>query len=275
MATYKRQETNMNRADPGTLLDAAVGAAAEAGKILVEGFGTSFAAKTKSGVHDLVTEYDKTAEQCIIDKLKERFPGHSFLGEETGLSESAEGKEAIRWIIDPLDGTLNFCHAIPYFAVSIAAENSGGLLVGVVYNPVTAEMFTARKGGGTQLNGKPLNVSMTAELKDSVLAIGFPFDTTRDPDHCITRFARVAGTGAQLLRMGSTALNLAYVAAGRFAGFWETKFFPWDVAAGALIVAEAGGMVTNLDGSDLDMETDGIMTTNGHIHAELRSAVNG
>lgn len=253
--------------DTKVLLDAAVEAAIKAGEVLKDGFGTSFSVSIKSGAHDLVTEYDKAAEKAVISRLKKQFPDHAFLSEEAGLSE--HGGESVRWIIDPIDGTLNFCHSIPYFAVSIGAEHDGRLLCGVVFNPVTDELFFARKGGGAWLNDKKLQVSRTEGLKKAVLAIGFPFNTEADPGHCISRFARVAGEGAQLLRMGSTAMNLAYVAAGRFDGFWETDFFPWDVAGGALLVMEAGGVVTNIDGSPLDMNTRGIVAAGPSLHEEI------
>jgi len=176
------------------MLETAVKAASSAGEILKKGFGTSFSVETKTGVHDLFTEYDQAAEDAILDCIGKKFPDHSFLSEESGLTEHEGG--TVRWIIDPIDGTLNFCHSISHFAVSIAAELRGEILCGVVYNPVTGEMFRARRGAGAWLNDKELHVSTAKELKQSVLAIGFPFNTEFDPGHCISCFAKVAEQGA-------------------------------------------------------------------------------
>lgn len=259
-----------NETDCDLLLDAAVDVAKGAGKIARQGFDRPMRVSVKLGQHDLLTAFDIKIERYIISKLKKRFPTHGFVAEESGLQRV---KGSVRWIIDPVDGTLNFCRAIPYFAVSIAAESDGELVCGVVYNPMSGELFHARKGGGAWLGGRRLAVSTRDGVGKSVLAIGFPFSTAGDPGRCVTYVAKIARKGAQLLRMGSTALNLAYVAAGRFDGFWETSFYPWDVAAGVVIVGEAGGVVTNFDGNPFDLNMPGIIAGNrklcGQIAREL------
>jgi len=257
---------------PGKLLAAAVDAARGAGKILKDGLGTDFSRSTKSGPHDLFTEFDKLAEDLIESRLRRTFPSHAFLGEETGKTGMPESGN-IRWIIDPIDGTLNFCRSIPYFCVSIAAECDGTILCGVILNPVTDELFTASRGGGAFLNGQRIHVSPTKGLRNTVMAIGFPFNTEGDPGHCLSYFAELGSRGVQLLRMGSTALNLAYVAAGRFDGFFETSSFPWDVAAGVLLVREAGGVVSSMDAGDFRLADKGIVATNKRIQEDIFSVI--
>jgi myo-inositol-1(or 4)-monophosphatase len=257
---------------PAQLLTVAVSAANEAGRILKDGFGTSFSKTRKTGAHDLITEFDKLAEDIIESHLKNAFPKHTFLGEETGQVGAIQST-GTRWIIDPIDGTLNFCRSIPYFGVSIAAEKNGAIVCGVIFNPITGEQFTATRNGGAYLNGKQLQVSLNSTLNSSVIAFGFPFNTEGNPDQCLSHFAAIGAKGAQLLRMGSSAMNLAYVAAGRFDGFMETSCFPWDVAAGILMVAEAGGSVSNLDGSTYSFAKPGIIATNQIVHPELLAVV--
>lgn len=252
--------------DYRNLLITAEKAAVLAGTLLREGFGGTFGIANKEGRHNLVTEYDHKAENTIISCIHQEFPAHNFLAEESGITGDAS---SVRWIIDPLDGTVNFAHAIPIFCVSIAAEVDGEIVCGVIYQPLLNELFTALKGGGAYLNGIPLQVSRTAALHDAILVTGFPYNVSSNPDNCIDHFSSFLRVGIPIRRLGSAALDLAYTAAGRFDGFWEARLNPWDVAAGLLLVREAGGRVTDYDGREYQLGNGRIVATNGHIHPEI------
>lgn len=241
----------------------AIEAALLAGEILKHGFGTHFAISTKEGKHNLVTEYDHKAEKAIIDFISKNVKDSSFLAEESGNS----GKGGILWVIDPLDGTVNFAHQLPIFSVSIAAVHEGKIISGVIFQPLTHELFVAEKGKGAQLNGQKLNVSKVTNLDMSILATGFPYDLAKNPFHCIDHFVDILKLGIPVRRLGSAAIDLAYTAAGRFEGFFEVELGPWDVAAGKLILEEAGGKVTHWDGRPFDIYSrETIFASNGHIH---------
>jgi len=244
-------------------------AAMKAGNLLRKGFGTVVTdVTTKEGRHNLVTHWDNQAEACIIDLIKAHFPEHSFLAEESG--DSGEVKEGIKWIIDPLDGTVNFVHSIPIFSVSIAASNQDEILTGVIYNPMTHELFVAEKESGAYLNGHRLRVTETAILDSAICATGFPYNVHENPLRCLDHFRTFAKMGIPLRRMGSAALDLAYVAAGRFDGFWEVSLRPWDYAAGKLLVEEAGGIITNFSGeSHKKLEAGPLVATNGILHDQI------
>ncbi len=229
-----------------------------------------FATESKTVVSDLVTEADREAEAAIRSYLLGRHPDHAFLGEEGG----AEGGGRYRWIVDPLDGTVNFAHRFPFYAVSVALERDGELLLGVVLDAVHDELFTAVRGGGARLNGAPIRVSQTAELKRSLLATGFPYDVDRVPE-AVEYFRRVLAHGVPVRRPGAAALDLAYVAAGRIDGFWEMKLNPWDVAAGVLLIEEAGGRVTDLEGRPYALGGRYIVASNGRLHEPLRRTLIG
>ena len=229
-----------------------------------------FATESKTVVSDLVTEADREAEAAIRSYLLGRHPDHAFLGEEGG----AEGGGRYRWIVDPLDGTVNFAHRFPFYAVSVALERDGELLLGVVLDAVHDELFTAVRGGGARLNGAPIRVSQTAELKRSLLATGFPYDVDRVPE-AVEYFRRVLAHGVPVRRPGAAALDLAYVAAGRIDGFWEMKLNPWDVAAGVLLIEEAGGRVTDLKGRPYALGGRYIVASNGRLHEPLRRTLIG
>lgn len=252
--------------DYRNFLAAAEKAALLAGNLLREGFGSSFGIANKEGRHNLVTEYDHRSEEAIIACIGAEFPDHSFLAEESGESG---GGAAVRWIIDPLDGTVNFAHSIPIFCVSIAAEAAGEVVCGVIFQPLLGELFTAVRGGGAFLNGKRLNVSRTAALNDAMLVTGFPYNVSSNPDNCIDHFSAFLRVGIPIRRLGSAALDLAYTAAGRFDGFWEARLNPWDVAAGALMVREAGGVVTDYDEREYRLGNGRIAASNGLIHREM------
>lgn len=252
------------------LIEVAKQAALEAGALLKKGFGTPYDIKTKQGDHDLVTQFDISSQKLIIELIRGHFPNHHFLAEEEGVTD--QPSEEIIWIIDPLDGTLNFAHNVPSFAVSIAAARGKELLAGAVYHPLLGELFLAEKGGGAYLNGRKLAVTETTNLDKALLATGFPYDVKENPLHCIDRFAKMAALGVPLRRIGVASLDLAYVAAGRFDAFWEVGLQPWDMAAGKLLIEEAGGRVSLYDGSERTLyKYLPLLASNGHLHAMMVS----
>lgn len=244
-----------------------------AGKILLEGFGSDFKIDSKEGRNNLVTEYDKKSEKYIIDTISKAFPTHSFLAEESGKSQNFHTDDII-WVVDPLDGTVNFAHNLPIFSVSIAAVKNNEILTGVVYHPILNELFVAEKGKGAFLNDKPISVSKNADLATSFLVTGFPYDPNTTHKKCICSFSDFIGMGIPVRRLGSAALDLAYVANGRFDGFWEIKLNPWDVAAGILLVREAGGKVTQYDGTEAGINDESLVATNSLIHNDITKVVN-
>jgi myo-inositol-1(or 4)-monophosphatase len=218
------------------------------------------------GTIDLVTEVDKASEALLVGGLQASFPEHDFLAEENDYGSRGASH---KWIIDPLDGTTNFAHGFPWFAVSIALEIEGEICLGIVYHPMMDELFSAVKGCGAQLNGRPLRVTACNRLQNSLLATGFPYDSASDPENNFRQFAAFQKSCRGIRRAGAAALDLAYVAAGRFDGFWECKLKPWDVAAGQLLVREAGGRVTGYDGSCYSVYNHRIVASNGIIHDEM------
>jgi myo-inositol-1(or 4)-monophosphatase len=248
------------------LLDYAIHASQLAGAILSEGYGKPLSLRSKEGMHNIVTQYDIAAERAIIDSLRSATPSAAFHAEESGRGV---GTDDLTWIIDPLDGTVNFAHGIPFFCVSIAATIRNALVCGVIYNPLSNELFTASLHGGARLNGELIAVSPTSMIQESILATGFPYNVAENPLGCIEQFDVVVRTGTPVRRLGSAALDLAYTAAGRFDGFWESVLQPWDIAAGVLIVQEAGGKVTNYSSNTFDLSNSSVVATNGHIHDEL------
>jgi len=248
----------------------AVEAALRAGVILRKGFGTKFAISSKESDHDLVTDYDKAAEEAILDYLGNHFPTHSFLAEESGLS--IHSGSDIQWIIDPLDGTLNFAHQIPMFCVSIAAMVKNEILIGVIYDPLLDELFIAEKGFGAFLNGKRLVVSHRDSIKKAVLATGFPYSSEAMREASIGQFMKFVEYTSPLRILGSAALTMAYVAAGRFDVYWGSNLQSWDLAAAVLLIVEAGGRVTHFDGSPQNIfERSNILATNTFLHDQALS----
>lgn len=252
------------------LRNLAVETSRSAGEILRRGFGTSCTVSTKEGRHNLVTEFDVESEQFIIQSLRSQLPDSTFLGEEGG---ELAGSGPVSWVIDPLDGTVNFAHGIPIFCISIAAVVENEIVAGCIYQPLLDEMFAAAKGDGATLNGQQLRVSPCPELLSSLLVTGFPYNVMDNPLRCIEQFAAVVGRGIPVRRLGSAALDLAYVAAGRFDGFWEVALHPWDMAAGVLMVQEAGGHVTHYGNRPFVLGLDSIVATNGKIHNDLVAAL--
>lgn len=254
-----------------TVMNTAIEAARKAGDLLKEGFRTQFSVSSKTRVHDLVTEYDVRSEKVIMDHILEIFPSHAILTEESGHHD-AEGD--ITWIIDPLDGTVNFAHGLPLFSVSIAAISGNDILCGVIYSPMTEEMFTAELGKGSYCNGNSIKVTNTTSLSDAFLVTGFPYSVSENPKHCIEHFSHIVGLGIPIRRLGSAALDLAYVACGRFDGFWEVLLQPWDMAAGTLIVREAGGKVIDYSGNEINISApSSIIAGNTNIVNALKEEI--
>jgi myo-inositol-1(or 4)-monophosphatase len=245
-------------------LDAAVNAA-RLGAAVLEEWRTRFNVREK-GRFDLVTEADVGSQQAIRGYLQERFPEHAFVGEEDPASQRKPGPGAPpTWIVDPLDGTTNYVHDCPIYCVSIGLQVGGELVVGVVYDPRQNEMFTAAKGRGASLNGRPIHVSQTGTLDQALLATGFPTDL-RGQERALAWWRHFSLITRSLRRTGSTALNLAYVAAGRFDGYWAFDNNAWDVAGGVVLVREAGGLVTNADGAEYDAFTPDCLAANPGLY---------
>jgi myo-inositol-1(or 4)-monophosphatase len=263
------KNSNETTADKGdSLLDFAIQTARDAGRILAERFGRKIEISNKSEI-DLVTESDLASERVIIERIKTYYPRHSILAEESGITNPHDHESDWRWIIDPLDGTTNYAHGYPCFCVSIALEHHGKMEIGVVYDPLRDEMFAAERGQGASLNGRRINVSRTITLSSALLCTGFPYDV-RQRSEFARHFASFIMHAQGVRRDGAAALDLAYVAAGRFDGFWEEGLKPWDVAAGTLIIEEAGGRVSNYRGEPFDIHTPPIMASNGLIHDEMQ-----
>ncbi len=252
------------------MLTTAIEAAKEAGKFLKQNVGKVKNIQLKGGEEkNLVTEIDKRSEEIIIDIIKKHHPGHDILAEESGAGRGQTSE--FRWIIDPLDGTTNFTHSFPVFCVSIGVEHKGELIAGVIYDPNFDELFTAERGNGAFLNGKRIHVSHTDTLKRSLLVTGFPYNVTDNPDNAIEHFIQFLMESQAVRRMGSAAIDLAYVAAGRYEGFWEVALNPWDMAAGALLVTEAGGMLSDFSGNPFSVYKKQVLATNGLVHEEMKN----
>jgi myo-inositol-1(or 4)-monophosphatase len=249
------------------MLKVAIEAAKEAGKFLKYSVGKAKNIETKKGEErNLVTEIDRGAEERIITIVKRHFPHHAILAEESGASESSAD---YKWVIDPLDGTTNFLHGLPIFCVTIAIEYKGEVVAGVVYDPNLDELFTAERGSGAYLNGRRMKVSSSSDLISSLLVTGFPYDIAQNPDNAVEHFVNFLMEGQGIRRLGSAALDLSYVAAGRLDGFWEVNLHPWDMAAGVLFVREAGGMVTDFAGATSTIYNKQVLASNGKIHTPM------
>ncbi len=244
--------------------EVAIAAAEAAGEVLRNGFGQHQEVKFKGEV-DLVTKADENAEQAIKQILQETFPNYGMLAEEGG---ELNGEGDVRWIVDPLDGTTNFAHGLPLFCTSIALERAGEVVLGVVYDPIANEIYTAERGGGATLNGVPIGVSDTDEPIRALLATGFPYDRDEVPA-ALELFGQFAVRTQSIRRLGSAALDLCYVAAGRLDGYYERGVKAWDIAAGMLILREAGGKATDYSGHELDLEVGEVVASNGLLHPGL------
>ena len=254
------------------LLNVMVGAALKAGRTLTRDFGEVESLQVSiKGPADFVSAADRRAEKIVIDELSRARPTYGFLTEETG--EIAGKDRAHRWLVDPLDGTTNFLHGIPIFSVSIALERDGEIVAGVVYNPVMNEMFTAEKGTGAYFNDRRQRVAGRTELAAAVIATGVPHLGRPAHDEFLRELGALMNRVAGIRRCGSAALDLAWLAAGRFDGFWEHALSPWDVAAGILLVREAGGIVTDVEGADGALTGRSILAANPRLHGQLRAAL--
>ncbi len=254
------------------LLNVMVQAAIKAGKSLGRDFGEVQNLQVSvKGPGDFVSNADRKAEKIVKEELLKARPTYGFLGEESEEIKGTDG--AHRWIVDPLDGTTNFLHGIPAFAVSIALERNNEIVAGVVFNPATDELYTAERGGGAFLNDRRLRVASRRVLSDSVIACGGPHLGSNHHGKFLIELRHVMGEVAGIRRMGAASLDLAYVAAGRFDGFWETALLPWDMAAGILLIREAGGFATDWDGGTSILETGAIIAGNEHIHKALTEVV--
>ena len=253
-------------------LTTAIDVARVAGRFLIQNLGKVRSIVDKSdGGKDVVTEIDKGSEEMIIAAVRSSFPDDEILAEESG--KGTPGNSGYRWVIDPLDGTTNYTHAFPVFCVSIGIEHLGKIVAGVIYDPNRDEMFAAELGGGATLNGAPIKVSGIGTIERSLLVTGFPYNISDNPDHTIERFVSVLMKAQAVRRMGSAAIDLAYVACGRYEGFWEVGLHPWDTAAGTLLVTEAGGTVTGFDGGPCSIYDQTIAASNGVVHKELLGCV--
>jgi myo-inositol-1(or 4)-monophosphatase len=247
--------------------------ATEAGaKVLQHYFNGTFEISHKENVNDLVTQADKESEAAIVAVIRSEFPGHYILSEEAG---ALAGDPSYKWIVDPIDGTVNFANGIPLCCVSIGLEKDGAMIMGAVYNPIMQEYFVAEKGAGAFLNDRPIHVSGQTEVARSCVVTGFPYTYLDTPNGPLQVFERFLRKGVPLRRLGSAAIDLCWVAAGRFDAFYEHKLQAWDSAAGYLIVEEAGGRVTNLSGGVYSPYHPGIIATNGKIHEEMLQWVGG
>lgn len=254
-------------------MQTAVIAARSAGQIILDNLGRlSKDDVSLKQVSDFVTRADKEAEACIVRRIRERYPDHHVLAEET-VKETA--REGYRWIIDPLDGTTNFIHQYPVFCVSIALELQGKIITGVIFDPLRKDLFFAEKGKGAYLNEQPITASTTTACPDSLITTGFPFKKKELIDPYLKLFKNVLLKVSDLRRAGSAALDLAYLAAGRCEGFFEIGLSPWDIAAGSLIIEEAGGVITDFGGGDEYLSTGNVVAGNKTIQKELLSEVQG
>lgn len=242
-----------------------------AGALLRQNFSGPHQVQLK-GRHDPVTESDFQSQQLIIQNLSRAFPNHRFLAEETGTPENQSSSDGC-WIIDPLDGTVNFAHNFPTFCVSIAFQWQGEVVYGVVYDPMREELFEALQGRGAWLNQQPLKVSGVDDLDQALVAIGFPYTVIDHLDATMQRFANMVARTQGVRRPGSAALDLCYVAAGRFDGFWEEALKPWDTAAGVLIVQEAGGQISTFDGSSFNLYSSNVVASNVLLHDQILAAL--
>ena len=250
------------------LLNVMVQAAFKAGRSLSRDFGEVENLQVSlKGPSDYVSQADRKAEEIVMNELSRARPTYGFLGEETGESKGTDGQH--RWIVDPLDGTTNFLHGIPLFAVSIALERNGEVVAGVIYNPVTDELYTADRGQGAFLNDRRIRVAGRRDLADCVIGTGVPHLGRDGHEPYLKELGRVMGSVAGIRRLGSLALDLAYVAAGRQDGFWENIVSPWDIAAGIVIVREAGGFVSDKSGGSRMFETNTVVAGNERIQKEL------
>ena len=249
------------------LTQTAIRVARQGGAILQDYAQKGFSIHSKGEAINLVTEADLQSEQAIIQSIRKTFPEHQILSEEQGLQDIPQ--HPIKWIIDPLDGTVNFAHGFPLYNVSIGVEYQGTCVIGVIYDPTRNELFLGQQGRGATLNGTPIHVSATPKLEQSLLTTGFAYDIHTATDNNLKEFCAFAVRAGGMRRTGTAAIDLAYIACGRLDGFWELQLKPWDTAAGKVIVEEAGGKITNYAGDPYSIYDKTILATNTLIHSDM------
>jgi len=247
------------------LYETAVEGARRAGRVLAERFPGQRTISFKGGI-DLVTDADKASEAVLLEWLRARHPEHAILSEESGVTRGT----GHRWIVDPLDGTTNYAHRLPHFSVSVAVEGPEGVLAGAVYDPIRDELFAAARGRGATLNGQPIRAAETLSLERALLSTGFPYDVRQHPEGPVGLVARFVRLSQGIRRFGSSALDLSYVACGRYDGYFEFGLKPWDVAAGTLLVQEAGGAMTRIDGAPYDTTVTDVLAAAPGIASVLQ-----
>jgi myo-inositol-1(or 4)-monophosphatase len=252
---------------PPIFLATAVQAVTRAGAMQMA--GTNHLQIEKKGAIDLVTQIDREVEEMFRALIARRFPAHTVLAEEFVSAADRENEAEYCWVFDPVDGTTNYAHGLPIFCSACSLERNGEPIVAAIYDPSRRELFTAERGLGAWLNGVPLHVSKAGTLIDSLLCTGFPYSVQNDSGYLLGLFGDFIGRARAVRRLGSAAIDLAYVAAGRFDGFWEVKLNAWDISAGALIIDEAGGQVSTLDGRPFNSRLGEIVASNGRIHDEM------
>jgi len=240
--------------------------ATEAGEIVREGFGKKFSIEYKTNASNLVTEFDKKSEAAIIAFIKKEFPTHAVLAEESGSHKSTS---EYLWVIDPIDGTTNFAHGLPIFGVSIGVQKNNETICGVVFDVMNNAVYSCEKGGGSYRNGQKLQVSTNSQIEKSNLVTGFPYNIADNPDFAIERFVAFLKTSRSVHRLGSAAIDMCYVASGVFDGFFEVILHPWDVCAAKLLVEEAGGIVTNFAGEQIDIYSQQFLACSKNIHQKM------
>ena len=254
------------------MIDDIIQISKEAGELIRNGFGKTHSIEFKTNELNLVTETDKASEKLITDFIKKKYPSHGILAEEgSEMNKSAE----YLWVVDPLDGTTNFAHGFPIFSVSIGLQKNGETIAGVVYDVNRDVVYSTEKNNGSFENGRRIRVSKNENLGHSMLVTGFPYDVKDNPDKAFERFIEFLKHARAIRRLGSAAIDFCYVAKGVFDGFWEVSLHPWDICAGKLIVEEAGGLVTDFNGNEIDINSKRILATNGVIHQKMIDVMKG
>lgn len=272
MLGVSHRPSSLSELDRASLLNTAIEAARGAGAILLEQARSGFRIEHKNVV-DLVTDADRLAEDSIVQTIRAAYPAHRILAEERG--QDGKTDSPYQWIIDPLDGTTNFAHGFPAYSVSIGLEYAGECVLGVVFDPTRDELFSAEVGGGARLNGSSINVSHVSRLDDALLVTGFAYDIRENPNNNLDHFSRFSLRAQGVRRIGSAALDLCYVACGRFDGYWEVTLNPWDMAAGIVILREAGGTVTHFTAGPFSIYARQLVASNGFIHEAMLDLLNG
>jgi myo-inositol-1(or 4)-monophosphatase len=248
------------------MLNDVIQIAKEAGQIARDGFRKNMVVETKGSLTNIVTEYDKKSEELIINFIRKKYPSHSIVAEESGEHEKSS---EYTWIVDPIDGTTNFAHGLPIFSVSIGIQKDNEIVYGVIYDVMRDALYSCEKGSGAFCNGRKLSVSTNDDLRKSVLVTGFPYDISENPEHAIEHFISFLKEARAVRRLGSAAIDLCYVAEGVFDGFWEVSLNAWDMAAGVLLVNEAGGVVTDFLENKINIYGKKLLASNGKVHNRM------